>query len=498
MNYIERFMEKRNEIMKQNFDILPPISLEESVEVLDAIAEPIRAGQLSPDSPVWDDVTRYRPECRDQKCQGENHFFNRDLIAGMDLDTFIIYFPKVQYIVSQILDFVYKEEMIVTNLSDELDESKTKTVQSALNLKDPTGISNSRKIYSATKEALLYGRAGLFLRKDGRLVVYPHDRYTVVMGQPKNSETLESEVLGYLVYTENNKANQAVLDLKNFGDFGKTDVNDPAVTGNNDWILEAIGRPNRITNWDDDMLYIPVGINRFVNLRYDTEVQNPLSRLYYSRFEVENSAYFRTAMNRKFLEKGLGRLIIQLKDEVTQAGSNDGSLDALFNTNQNAKKDWLKNIREFTQAFSNTLKNLNDDDFVVSPSNIDNIERLENTNEPNLYMKLLNSDDSILPAVYGVPASLLGLGTLSDRNISIASINSTAEDTSIREIRETFMNQLAILFKIDGDEVLTSEKIIDKETQQEIAKTTAEVAKIMNDIGMTQEAVNYVRENIIQ
>ena len=451
---------------------------------------------LSPDSPIWDDVTKYRSECRENPCTKEQPKFTNDLIVGMTLDEFIERFPRIQYVVGQILDFVYKEEMIVTNLQNEMIENKTKAIQKTLNSKDLAGVSNARKITGSTKEALLYGRAGIFKQKSGDLVIYPHDRYTVVMGMRQHSETMKSEVLGYIIYTDNFTPKDAVLDLENFQDFDLNDPNDPNDPHyNKDWILQAIARGNQITNFDDKMMYVPVGMKRFVNLRYDTEVQNPLSRLYYSRLEVENAAYFRDAMNHKFLEKGLGRLIIQLKDEVTGV-ANDDSLDQLINRNHNAKKDFLDSVKDFTKAFSNSLKNLNDDDFIISPSNIDNIERLENTNTPNLFLKLLDSDDTVLPAMYGIPASLLGLGTLSDRNISIANVNATAEDTTVREIRETFMSQLAVLFDITDDEILTSEKIIDNATQQEIAKTIAEVAELMYKIGMTDEAQDYVRENL--
>jgi hypothetical protein len=472
----------------EDADNLRITNTELATETMDAVVN-----ALSPDSPIWDEVTQYRPECRENPCTKEQPKFNDDLIAGMTLDEFIERFPRIQYVVGQILDFVYKEEMIVTNLKNETITTKTEAIQKMLNSKDLTGISNGRKITDATKEALLYGRAGIFKQPSGDLVTYPHDRYTVVMGMRQRSETMKSEVLGYIIYADDFAPKDAVLDLENFQDFDLNDPTDPHY--NNDWILQAIKRGNKITNFDDKMMYVPVGLKRFVNLRYDTEVQNPLSRLYYSRLEVENSAYFRDAMNRKFLEKGLGRLIIQLKDEVTGVASDD-SLEQLINRNHNAKKDFLDSVKDFTKAFSNSLKNLNDDDFIISPSNIDNIERLENTNTPNLFLKLLDSDDTVLPAMYGIPASLLGLGTLSDRNISIANVNATAEDTTVREIRETFMSQLAVLFDITDDEILTSEKIVDKATQQEIAKTTAEVAELMYKIGMTAEAQDYVRENL--
>lgn len=469
-------------------DDLRITSTELATETVEAIIN-----ALSPDSPIWDDVTKYRSECRENPCNKEQPKFVDDKIAGMTLGEFIQSFPRIQYVVGQILDFVYKEEMIVTNLKNETIDNKTKAIQKMLNSKDLTGVSNGRKITDATKEALLYGRAGIFKQKSGDLVIYPHDRYTVVMGMRQRSETMKSEVLGYIIYTDDFAPKDAVLDLENFQDFDISDPNDPHY--NNDWILKAIARGNQITNFDDKMMYVPVGMKRFVNLRYDTEVQNPLSRLYFSRLAVENSAYFRDAMNRKFLEKGLGRLIIQLKDEVTGVASDD-SLDQLINRNHNAKKDFLDSIKDFTKAFSNSLYNLRDDDFIISPSNIDNIERLENTNTPNLFLKLLDSDDTVLPAMYGIPASLLGLGTLSDRNISIANVNATAEDTTVREIRETFMSQLAVLFDISDGEILTSEKIVDKATQQEIAKTTAEVAELMYKIGMIDEAQDYVRENL--
>lgn len=494
MNSIERLLMKQKEAMRrinEEIENAPIPKTELAVETMGAVNTALNA--LSPTSPIWDEVTTVRPECRDSECNKEQFGFSEELIAGMDLDTFIQYFPRVQYVVGQIIDFVYKEEMVVTNLKNEVLTDKTVQIQATLNRKDLTGISNSHQITDATKEALLYGRAGVFKQSNGNLIVYPHDRYTVVVGMRKQSATMKSEVLGYIVYAKDFTPKDAVLDLENFADFDVNNPNDPRY--NNDWILSAINRKNQITNFDDEMMFIPVEMKRFVNLRYDTQVQNPLSRLYYSRLEVENSAYFRGAMNRKFLEKGLGRLIIQLKDEITSAGSDD-ALEQLLNRNHDAKKSYIDSVKDFTQAFANSLRNLRDDDFIISPANIDNVERLENTNEPNLFMKLLDSDDSILPAVYGVPASLLGLGTLSDRNISIQNINQTAEDTTVREIRETFMSQLAILFDITDGEILTSEKIIDTATQQEIAKTTAEVAELMFKIGMESESQQYVRDNL--
>jgi len=136
----------------EDADDLRITDTELATEVMDAVTN-----ALSPDSPIWDKVTQYRPECCENPCTKEQPKFVDDTIAGMTLDEFIERFPRIQYVVGQILDFVYKEEMIVTDLKNETITTKTEAIKKMLNSKDLTGVSNGRKITDATKEALLPG-----------------------------------------------------------------------------------------------------------------------------------------------------------------------------------------------------------------------------------------------------------------------------------------------------------------------------------------------------
>ena len=202
-------------------------------------------------------------------------------------------------------------------------------------------VSQSR--YAATKHALLYGRAGLYRNEENELEFYPSDYYTVVIGYRKNSKQVVPELLGYILYSE--PVTQAVLHLSEVPP--NTDI---------DWFKNALDKSNSPMLFveKERMRFVPASQNRFVNLRYDTDSYNPESRLYNERLRIEDSLALHATLNRKFKERGIGRLIIETADDKGTGNAEQGITDLLNSSNGARRKD-LGQIKEYAKYLADGI-----------------------------------------------------------------------------------------------------------------------------------------------
>lgn len=406
----------------------------------------------------------------------ERYVHENRRIAGKTLEEIIRLLPNVHYTTDQLVSFIYKHEPIVTK-NEVKNDKATSNMLSFLRHRTKKNLTNQQLIEEATKHALLYGRAGLF-RNGEDLEFYPHDQYTVVIGYRKNSTNVEPELFGYILYPE--VTTTGVINLEEVPE--NVDVK---------WFIDSLNQPVNPTVYvaQERMRFVPASANNFVNLRYDLEMYNPESRLFKERLRIADSIALHEILNRKFKERGIGRMVIETKD-VDAVGNSEQGVTDLINSSAGARRKDLGQIKEFNKYLADTVKNMDDDDVLVLPEGLTQKERLENTNTPEKFLDILLEDQNIVPLCYGIPPTLLGLGNLSDRNISIASINETTEDTAINNIRQTFYSQLGLLYGLDQSEELVNENLPDQTSVDVHNESISKIALNLFKAGYPQEKIN--------
>lgn len=478
MSYVSKIADRFSRNLKHDLElsIVNPMSSDIELEGYQAMNSVIEQELAK--------IRDTRPDCLPNRCDKQEKLdFYKDEIAGKSLDEIIALVPNIQYTTSQITDFIYKEELVIKSLQGVKHEQYSANLTKQLDKSDITGQTNKDIIKTATKHALLYGRAGLFKKPNGLLDLFEHDYYTVVIGYKSDTSQVKKEVLGYILYNEAQQ--DAVLDLSRLP--ANYDIT---------WFQNYINSKKSVYDSSLRMRYVPARSKQFVNLRYDLEKQNPLSRLYFERQRMENSIFLHEALNRKFKERGIGRLIVQMNTDDTSLPK-EQNVTELINNNKNAKSNMLDRVKEFARNLANTFAHLDDDDVLMLPKNMTAGDRLENTNEPDKFLDVLDQDENFIPAVYGIPATLLGLGTLSDRNISIQAVNQTSEDTTIANIRQIFVSQLSILFNNRDGFIISTDPQLSDEQKSELNKTISETALNLFKAGLLDEAKQYVTSNLI-
>lgn len=398
-------------------------------------------------------------------------------IAGKTLSEVIRLLPNVHYTTDQLVSFIYKHEPIITK-NEVKDESATNNMLSFIRKRTKKNVTHEQMIEQATKHALLYGRAGLYRNEEDELEFYPNDYYTVVIGYRNGSKQVVPELLGYILYSE--PVAQGVLHLSEVP--AGTDI---------DWFKNALDKSNSPMLFVEKqrMRFVPADKNRFVNLRYDMDSYNPESRLYNERLRIADSLALHETLNRKFKERGIGRLIMQVESQ-DGAGNPEQGVTDLVNSSSGARRADLATVKEYMKYLAETIKDMDLDDVLVTPEGISLKERLENTNTPEKFLDVLMEDQNIVPLCYGIPPTLLGLGTLSDRNISIASINETTEDTAINNIRQTFYTQLGLLYGLDDSQELINEDLADQTSIDVHNESVSKIALNLFKAGYPQDKID--------
>lgn len=411
----------------------------------------------------------------------ERYVHESKRIAGKTLEEVIRLLPNVHYTTDQLVSFIYKHEPIVTQ--DEIkNEQDTASMLKFLRKRTKKNVTHQQMVEQATKHALLYGRAGLYRNEENELEFYPNNYYTVVIGYRNNSKQVVPELLGYILYSE--PVTQGVLHLSEVPP--NTDV---------DWFKNALDKSNSPMLFveKERMRFVPASQKRFVNLRYDMDSYNPESRLYNERLRIADSIALHETLNRKFKERGIGRLIMQV-DSTDGAGNPEQGVTDLVNSSTGARKTDLATVKTYMKYLAETIKDMDLDDVLVTPEGISLKERLENTNTPEKFLDILTEDQNIVPLCYGIPPTLLGLGTLSDRNISIASINETTEDTAINNIRQTFYSQLGLILGLDDEEELINEDLADQVSIDTHNESISKLALNLFKAGYPQDKIDALIE----
>ena len=483
MSYIERFTSNFAKTLEHDVDVNgwniadPNAKNYDVLEALETInnTSPTMMTQLERDEIM--SMSTINSEGSEHIRKMERYVHEKKRIGGKTLAEVIRLLPNVHYTTDQLVSFIYKHEPIVTT-KEIKDEKATSEMLAFIRKRTKKNVTHQQMIEQATKHALLYGRAGLFRNEDNELEFYPSDYYTVVIGYRKNSKQVVPELLGYILYSE--PVTQAVLHLSEVPP--NTDI---------DWFKNALDESNSPMLFveKERMRFVPASQNRFVNLRYDMDSYNPESRLYNERLRIEDSLALHATLNRKFKERGIGRLIIETADDKGTGNAEQGITDLLNSSNGARRKD-LGQIKEYAKYLADTIKHMDDDDVLVLPEGLTQNERLENTNTPEKFLDILMEDQNIVPLCYGIPPTLLGLGTLSDRNISIASINETTEDTAINNIRQAFYTQLGLLYGMTDEQELINEDLADQGSIDTHNKYVSEIALNLFKAGFPQDKIN--------
>lgn len=437
---------------------------------------------------LYDKTTVYPEQCVKVDCCSTG--LSNGKIAGMDIDQMIHYLPNVQFVVSQMKDYIFKDDLIVIDSKANINTKNTNNLNSLLGEFTNNGATNLEQWKSAIGQAILYGRCGVF-NNSGKLEIYSHDRYSVVVSRSENKHGFAEKVLGYIVYRDMVPGGiEKIVDVTEHADL-------LPYTSTAQWIREILDSKQKSLTYmsnDKTMEYISESAQVFVNLRYDLINQNPESRLMYDRFKIENSTYLHRNLNNKYQERGLGRILFQLNNETTDL-ENDPALAQLINKNKTAKSDWGKKISEFAKSLANSIKRSDADDIIISPSIVKTTQRLENTNNPSQYLKQLEYDDTLVSNLLGWPAAMSGLGTLSDRNVSIASVIDSGEKSTVDSIRQLFFDQMKTILKIPKTMSIIAEETVDKELQAKIDKSNSDTVYNLSRSGFQTDAEKFVKSN---
>lgn len=480
MSYIDKFTSQfannlQHDVDANGWNIADPNAPKYDVlEALEALNQPTMMSQLERDEVL--SLTSAYSAGSEHVRKLERYLHDSRRIGGKTLEEVIRLLPNVHYTTDQLVSFIYKHEPIITT-KEVKDEKATSEMLAFIRKRTKKNVTHQQMIEQATKHALLYGRAGLYRNEENELEFYPNDQYTVVIGYRNHSKQVVPELLGYILYSES--VTQAVLHLSEVPP--NLDI---------DWFKNALDKSNSPMLFveKERMRFVPASQNRFVNLRYDMDTYNPESRLFNERLRIEDSLALHATLNRKFKERGIGRLIIETA--TAENGNAEQGITDLLNSTNGARRKDLAQIKEQAKYLAETIKHMDDDDVLVLPEGLTQNERLENTNTPEKFLDILMEDQNIVPLCYGIPPTLLGLGTLSDRNISIASINETTEDTAINNIRQAFYTQLGLLYGMSDDQELINEDLADQGSIDTHNKYVSEIALNLFKAGFPQDKIN--------
>lgn len=382
--------------------------------------------------------------------------------------------PVLSYVIHQMIIFMMYKPLI----ADKADSDETRILENFLNSKNIKGQTNQSVLLSAFFETMIYGRTGLrYLSKKDGWVNVDYDKYSVIVGSNIDYPTIDT-VLGYFVYRlRQNRAlvryEDKIDGLFNFEDFQSfITVNEMNADMDDDYYMELISPSD------------------FINLRWDPKEFIPKSPLAYDSLRQEVILKFYQSIVDKLNERGIGRNIVEMNEEYSKIVLAQGEL---ANFAKDSQDKFNKNLKDLSEKFANDIKFSSADEVFVVPPMFKNFQNFENMADPSKFIKLFEFEYNVYPQIYGIPNTLLGFG-LSDRNVSIASVNKTAELTTIENLRQRFITQIKpmLMEKLSLSDVkIDTNHVNDPTDNINNNKTIAETIQLLVKAGLEEEAKAY-------
>jgi len=374
--------------------------------------------------------------------------------------------PYIPYVVWQLIMFI---DYVGFRAESDEDSKKLKKFMSSYNIQ---GVSNHIVWLQAMYQMFVYGQCGLrFLSEEDGLILYKKPFYSVSVGASTEYQTIDIPLwINLFRYPQS-------VSVENLNT-GVEYKNGLTIEEQKQIIIDGL----------DEYSQELLPSEKFLNLRFDPtqfESDSPLN------FEGQRltllATYFQAVID-KLNESGLGRILGTMRDDFSSF--DNLNTDDLVASDDSARKEFEKSLKKAQQKFAELVATSKSDSVIITPPFLEGTQRLENTNEPKDFNELLDIAGTIVSEIYSVPPILLGLGNLSDRNISVATLTELSESTSIKVFRDRVISQLNTLLKPNLNIGEFDYNIIKEKTSEETAEYESEVlanAQVLFDIfGETQ------------